>query len=66
MNRAELAEQVERLVDATTLSAVLRALTEVCRGKAEHLRANWQDEATARSWDYAGRVIDRAESRIDL
>ena len=50
-------EQLEALIDATDLAAVLMALSEICGEKAEHIRSNWQDERTARCWDSAAGVI---------
>lgn len=44
-------EALEVLVDRDGLRAVVDALAEVCRHKAEHLRDNCQDVASARIWD---------------
>ena len=50
MNK-ELAEALEVLVDTHGLAEVLAALSDVCMGKAEHLRANWQDAKAAKEYD---------------
>ena len=57
---------LEGLIDQHTLQAVLEAVEQVCHGKAEHLRANWQDEASARHWDRAAKEIGRASGNIDV
>jgi hypothetical protein len=55
----ELADQLESLIDRSSLATVLEALSQVCGEKADHLRSNWQDRTTAKSWDKAGHAIDR-------
>lgn len=54
------ADELESLVDSHGLSGVLQALEEVCYAKAEHLRGNWQDEASAKSWEKAAKAINKA------
>jgi hypothetical protein len=50
-------DKLEALVDVHGLDGVLVLLAEVCDLKAEHLRANWQDETSASVWDnYAHRI----------
>ena len=49
---------LEQIVDATNLSDVLAALAEICYGKAEHLRSNWQDESAAKAWQKAANRVD--------
>ena len=65
-NHETLAEELESLIDAVNLNHVLEALIEVCYGKAEHLRSNWQDAAAAKLWEKAGAVLDKARSKIDV
>jgi pyruvoyl-dependent arginine decarboxylase (PvlArgDC) len=54
----EMAEKLETMMDHRSLNSVLDVLATICREKAEHIRANWQDAATARPWDRAARRID--------
>ena len=60
----ELADQLESLVDKHNLATVLDALGQVCSEKAEHLRSNWQDDATAYCWDMAAAcMLNTAQTR---
>lgn len=62
----QLADELESIVDRADvgIGGVLLALAEVCAVKAAHLRHNWQDEASAREWDRAGRVLDKAYAKL--
>jgi hypothetical protein len=62
----ELADQLEPLIDRSSLAAVLEALCQVCWEKADHLRSNWQDHAAAKSWDKAANSIDRIIHKISV
>lgn len=42
---------LERLVDSSSLSNVISALATISERKAEHLRVNWQDDASAKAWE---------------
>jgi hypothetical protein len=53
----QIADQLEALIDASTLAIVLDALADVCHAKAEHLTSNWQDSTSARHWSDMGRRI---------
>lgn len=44
MASEEDAYALEVLVDRLGLRGVLGILAEVCQGKADHLRSNWQDD----------------------
>ena len=39
----DVPDELEALVDGSSLRSVVEALAEVCRGKAEHVRDAWQD-----------------------
>lgn len=53
-----IADELEPSVDAHGLSMILDALALVCSEKADHVRENWQDEATAKVWeDMAGQIL---------
>jgi hypothetical protein len=56
--RSDLEDVLEGIVDQAGLSATIDALATVCVAKAEHLKANWQDEAAARPWTRLGLRLD--------
>lgn len=51
--KPNVTEELEALIDATSLLDVLTGLELVCSEKAEHVRSNWQDKALAKLWDRA-------------
>ena len=52
------AEVLETMIDSVGLAEVINTLADICFGKAEHLRNNWQDKTTAELWDRAGICIN--------
>ena len=60
-----LQDALETLIDATSVTSVLEAIATVCALKADHIRASWQDNQTARVWDRTSQQIDRlADSQV--
>ena len=57
-------DQLEALVDASTVSGVLDLLAEVCSAKADHVRTNWQDEYGADIWDKMAVELLNSQARI--
>ena len=64
--RPNLTEELEKLIDASSLLDVLTGLELVCAEKAEHIRCNWQDKATARPWDRASRAFGKQARGTDI
>ena len=64
--RPNLTEELEKLIDASSLLDVLTGLELVCAEKAEHIRANWQDKLTARPWDKASRSFGKLARETDI
>ncbi len=50
---------LEDLVDAVGILGVIDGLTTIAYSKADHLRSNWQDTATAKVWDRIGHYLER-------
>lgn len=50
-------EQIEAIIDESSLPALMIVIEDVCHDKAEHIRSNWQDEQTASVWDCFARAI---------
>ena len=44
-------DAIESMIDRLGMSEVMLLLTHICSEKAEHIRANWQDEELAKRWD---------------
>lgn len=57
-------DQLEALVDSSSLKQVLMDLTEICLDKKEHILTNWQDKATADPWGRASIRLARAGDTI--
>lgn len=51
---------LESLIDKHTLEGVLSAAAEICGGKAEHVRVNWQDYHLAKDWSRLAARIEAA------
>lgn len=58
-NRNAAKDQLEAMIDKSSLNDVLDMLAEICHAKADHLRSNWQDEPAAKDWDRAGNRINK-------
>jgi hypothetical protein len=57
--------QIEAYIDANSVEAALDAVATVCREKADHVRAEWQDEATAKTWECQANSIDYAAQQAN-
>ena len=64
--RPNITEELEKLIDASSLLDILTGLERVCAEKAEHIRVNWQDKTTARPWDKASRAIGKLARETDV
>lgn len=61
MTPNELQEQVEKLVDSSSVKRVVDALATTCYLKAQHIEENWQDRLLAKIWERAARILDRVK-----
>lgn len=64
MNRNERSRMLEDLIDQTSLTTVLEMLSEICYGKAEHLRINWQSPAQAKTWKADAKRVDTLSIKV--
>lgn len=60
-----ITEELERLIDASSLLDVLVGLECVCAEKAEHIQANWQDTTTAKEWSRRAKVCIAAARDLE-
>ena len=65
MVERELQDELEQLLDKTTLATVIELLANICILKAEHLRTNWQDDKTAKCWDQDGLKLTKLASKLE-
>lgn len=59
------ATTLETLIDRVGLSTVVEALALICGEKAEHLRANWQDNAEAKVWDKKSAKLSKFAAQLE-
>lgn len=50
---------VEEYIDKHGMTHLLVMIENICYGKAEHLRTNWQDKAMARDWERLARHVNK-------
>jgi hypothetical protein len=55
----EFSITLESFIDTAGLAATLEVLVEICHGKADHLRSNWQDERAAKDWERVARGLGK-------
>ena len=60
----KLIDQLEKMVDETSLADVLESLAELCVLKAEHLESNWQDRRSASVWTKDARRIETVLANV--
>lgn len=59
-------ENLESMIDGSSVSEVLDLLGTICAEKAQHIRENWQDEPMAQRWERAGWQCDRLSDSTRL
>jgi hypothetical protein len=62
MENPELIFSLECFIDSNTLQDALQLLETICWEKAHHILSNWQDKATAESWEKAALAIERVSA----
>jgi hypothetical protein len=55
--KLDIPTALEQMVDQHGLYHVLVGLALMCGEKADHIRANYQDDALAHKWDRAANTI---------
>lgn len=63
--KQDLINALESIVDKSSMSDVINALSMIASEKADHIRINWQDEALARVWERMGRTLDRCYNHVN-
>lgn len=60
----DLENALEALIDTHTVANVVDGLAFICREKADHIRASYQDESLARRWDRAMALLTECETKV--
>lgn len=64
LNADSVQDQLEGLIDKTSLEHIVILLTNICHEKADHVRTNWQDERLAKSWEKDAKTLDSISGKI--
>jgi len=64
MTKPNICEELEKLIDSSSLLDVVTGLEMICDEKAAHIEVNWQDKTTARVWKKASYTIGTIVHRI--
>ncbi len=60
-------EQLEKMIDCSSVEQVLDAIGLICSEKADHIEENWQDLALSNTWNrMAGAVVNAHHHAKDL
>lgn len=62
---SDAADVIEQTIDATSLARLLEIVAEICHEKAEHLRANWQDNASAQPWLRDAAKLQKLAAKLE-
>lgn len=63
--KQDIAEDLEAMINRSSLLHVVSALVLICAEKAEHVREHWQDETAAKSWDRDARLLEKILGKLD-
>jgi hypothetical protein len=55
---------VESLIDKHTLKDLLEAIGNIALEKSYHIKENWQDEVTAKTWESASKAVFKAYAKV--
>jgi hypothetical protein len=56
---------LEGLIDRDGLAAVVRALEDICKLKADRPHSDWQDSRSARPWERNALCLEQCASRLE-
>ena len=57
--------ELERLIDHTSVSQILRSIADICHEKAEHVRTSYCDEGLAMEWGYKGNQLHILADKLE-
>jgi hypothetical protein len=62
---ADQRDELEALIDKTSLAGVVFALVQIANEKGEHVATNWGDAVTAKYWFRAANRIDKIVDAVN-
>jgi hypothetical protein len=65
MSETAWVHTLEDFIDRHGMKGVMDALARIADEKADHVRTNWQDEKTARTWERDARKADRLALKLE-
>lgn len=60
---AQFRDMLEQIIDEKSLEWTVRAISEICHEKADHIVSNWQDKHTAADWSVCGNYLASASNQ---
>jgi hypothetical protein len=63
MTNAQIQDQLEMLLDKSSVAAILEVLSNICAEKADHIQTNWQDGGLATEWR---EMSDKLQNVFDI
>lgn len=61
----QIGEKIEAIIDTSSANFVLNSIVQIAWGKAEHLRANWQDESAAQEWEKLASKLETVADKFE-
>jgi hypothetical protein len=58
-------DELESIIDKQGLCTLLTAIADICALKADHVRENWQDNTTAKAWDWNAEQVQECANRVN-
>ena len=59
-----IGEQLENMIDRSSVASVLRAVETIMREKSDHIASNWQDATLARAWDMSANDVGKLAAKF--
>jgi hypothetical protein len=59
-------DQLEGIVDRSTVKHILETLATICQEKAQHIRENWQDRELAKEWQHTAMWINSIVQKVTV
>lgn len=64
MTITEAHDQLERIIDTFGVASLTAQLSDIAYEKAEHIRANWQDEPLAKAWERLAVTLNTSHLKV--